>query len=182
MTRLSIIFSLLTLMILIGCVDQPKRLHVLFENGDGVEVGDLVLQNDKQVGVVSEVNLTDDYEVLTNLQFQDSMPPKGSTFKVKHLNILGDRAIEMSKGRSSFKLKPGETVLGEAISQPKSETRTISSLLEKIRMLLSQEENDSLMREIQGLKAKVDSLEHVRNNIDSTRQSLPDSFPQSSGT
>ena len=165
-----------------GCENESNNLVLIYNDGDGISVGDPVFINAKDVGEVEGVEISKDYEVIVKVNFRDSLPPQGSQFFIKETGFLGERAINVISSRSRFRANSGDTVSGSVNTNKTSATSTISNLLEKISLLLSHDENDSLLNEIVDLKAKVDSLEEVRNNIDSTRNSLIDSSLQSSGT
>lgn len=170
------------MILLFGCSENHNGLIVVFDDGNGISINDPITLNERHIGQVTNVEIDQEYKVLVSLSFHDTLPPQGSQIFITEIGFMGERAIEIKPSRSSFTMIPGDTIHGSIEQQNNSATHSISSLLEKISHLLSQDENDSLLNEITTLKAKVDSLESVRNNIDSTRNALNDSSLQSNET
>lgn len=176
------LLHILLALTLTSCKEEQKVIHIIYKDGNGIEANDHVQMNSKTIGEVLEVGLNANYSVLVSVHFQDSLPPAGSDYFIRETGFFGERMIEIIPSRSRFKTNPGDTVFGSFNPTKTDATRAISDLLETIRVLLSKEENDSLLNLISSLKLKVDSLESVRNNLDSTRNSQSDSSLQSSGT
>lgn len=158
-----------------GCEKPPSSVYIVYENGSGIKAGDPILSNGIQIGEVKKVSLNDHYKVIIEAVFNDTFPVVDAQFFIDSKNILGDKLIRCEAGSSSQELSIGDTIKGSVEPEADREVNSINQLLETLGQLLSEYENDSLINLIESLKQRVDSLEHIRDSIQSQKESSFDS-------
>jgi phospholipid/cholesterol/gamma-HCH transport system substrate-binding protein len=92
-----------------------KRYEIIaqFETVIGLDKDDPVIVSGLKIGAAAEMQLVGD-QVQVKLFIDDRYKfPRDSQAYLRNLTLLGDKAIEIVRGTSSEKLKPGDTIPGK---------------------------------------------------------------------
>jgi ABC-type transporter Mla subunit MlaD len=151
-----LLFHLLVLTL--SCSDSNTTIFLKVDNADGLKENALVNLNGLKVGRIKNISLDNDYKVIAEIVLEKGVTiPKDSEFKIFSEDIIGTKAVNLTPGKMTEKLKNNDTVYG--ITEPEysidSLTYGITNLIENI---IGTERSDSLTTEIKRLNNNLEKL------------------------
>lgn len=141
------------LLMLCSSCSSKNRLHVVLDDGFGVDVGDPVELNNLKIGTIEEIHFTKDYKVCLTIGIED-----------KTLRIPSDskfyffiNALEIEAGKSTRFLKEQDTAYAvvpnnNPIHQVLDE---VSDFIDHSKPVRNQ---DTIIRELHELNAEMQKL------------------------
>ena len=100
------------LLFLTSCQDEEKVVHILFDDSEGLSEGQQVLLNGVSVGTVLDVDIAEDYRVITSVELSNSQDfPKDSQFEIQSQDLF-TKVIFVTLGESETLINNGDTIQG----------------------------------------------------------------------
>ncbi|MBS1623282.1 MAG: MCE family protein [Bacteroidetes bacterium] len=154
--------SLLLLLVFSLGLSSCSTKQVIFlkpDNAENIQQGNEVLINGLKIGEVDNVRLTADLQPLIKISIQpDIRIPVDSRFILSNQDLFGTKSIDVAPGKSAKLISSGDTM--PLTYQP---VTAIDTALDKIGSAIQQvvgsSQNDSLIKEVKRLNAKVEALQ-----------------------
>lgn len=146
------------LLMLCSSCSSKNRLHVVLDDGFGVDVGDPVELNNLKIGTIEEIHFTKDYKVCLTIGIEDKTLRIPSDSKFYFLI----NALEIEAGKSTRFLKEKDTVYSvlptnNPIHQVLDE---VSDFIDHSKPVRNQ---DTIIRELNELNAEMQKLKEKMN-------------------
>ena len=141
------------LLILCGSCSSKNRLHVVLDDGFGVDAGDPVELNNLKIGTIEEIHFTKDYKVCLTIEIED-----------KTLRIPSDskfyfmiNALEIEAGKSTHFLTEKDTVF---VVPPTN--HPINKVLDEVSDFIDNSKpvrnQDTIIRQLNELNSEMQKL------------------------
>jgi ABC-type transporter Mla subunit MlaD len=99
-------------LLLTSCQGEEKVVHILFDDSEGLSDGQQVLLNGVSVGTLLDVDIAEDYQVITSVELSGSHDfPKDSQFEIQSQDLF-TKMIFVTLGESETLIKNGDTIQG----------------------------------------------------------------------
>ena len=146
------------LLMLCSSCSSKNRLHVVLDDGFGVDVGDPVELNNLKIGTIEEIHFTKDYKVCLTIGIEDKALRIPSDSKFYFLI----NALEIEAGKSTRFLKEQDTAYAvvpnnNPIHQVLDE---VSDFIDHSKPVRNQ---DTIIRELNELNAEMQKLKEKMN-------------------
>lgn len=151
--RMKLFLSFALLLTLCSSCSTKNRLHVVLDDGFGVDVGDPVELNNLKIGSIEEIHFTKDYKICLTIGIEDETIRIPSDSKFYFLI----NALEIEAGKSSRFLKEKDTVY--AVPQT---NYPINKVLDEVSEFIDHSKpvrnQDTIIRELNELNAEMQKL------------------------
>jgi ABC-type transporter Mla subunit MlaD len=140
MKHLSRILILPVLLGVAGCSNSYK-IHVFFDNVEGLKENSEVLANGMTIGEVDHMALDKKGVLVTLAIDSEHQIPNNSTLHFFERGLLADKQIEITTGTSNKVLKDGDTLKNIFIvpKQPTLSIHSLDTLVTKVAKIMAEE-------------------------------------------
>lgn len=144
---------------LTSCLFNKKTLYLKSDNKTELKIGDDVRINGCKIGTVDKVYLTNDFQSLVKINFDENTHiPIESRFTIKSTDLFGTKAINIIPGKSKRYIPYGDTVQFN-INVDSTLADSLSVKVEHfLNRIIRSESEDSLIKEVKKLNDKVEDL------------------------
>jgi phospholipid/cholesterol/gamma-HCH transport system substrate-binding protein len=129
----------LLLTLLASCLEDEKVVYILFDNSEGLSVGQNVMLNGVSVGKVKNVDLTKDNEVITTVELSPKVDfPKGTLFEIQSKDLF-TKIIHVTLVESNTMIQRGDTIQGIRTVNPTDQipcSREKPKILDNLKEML----------------------------------------------
>lgn len=146
------------LLMLCSSCSSKNRLHVVLDDGFGVDVGDPVELNNLKIGTIEEIHFTKDYKVCLTIGIEDKALRIPSDSKFYFLI----NALEIEAGKSTRFLKEQDTAYAVV-----PDNNPIHQVLDEVSDFIDHSKpvrnQDTIIRELNELNAEMQKLKEKMN-------------------
>ncbi len=155
------------------------HVYMVFKDITGLERGDAVTVAGLKVGRVVEMKL-DAGHVRVKAWLNGDIPfPKDSRAAIRSIGMIGEKYIDLQPGHSNERLREGDVIRGEYISDIADMGGPVSELIAQLNTLLAK--FNKAMDSAFGLKTQkhfAETLEHTRNISSQIQSALEENLAQ----
>ena len=146
--------------------ERGYNIHMVMENGGGLERGDRVQLAGVEVGVVRSVELQGIARVVVDLWVEhDVRLPSDSRAVLQSVGVFGDQFVSLQPGNASTTLSEGDTIssgtsagLSDLMGDLSGQARQV---LGKIDALLADPAIDDVHGTLEGLRGAISEIEGI---------------------
>ena len=152
-----------------GCDSEKDSYYVQFDKIEGISTGDAVWISDKRVGRIISTNISKSYAVILEVSIQDSLPPlsTNSVFQIMPREENRGLGLFLLLNDGDIAHTYSDTIEGLEFNENDNQLQTISNALNTLESVLDTTKSDSLISELEALRMRVDSVEAVKQALDS---------------
>lgn len=155
----------------LNVLSKHKHYHAKYENIGGLQIGSSVSLNGYKVGMVSDINLMSNENLLVTVSIdKDFDMPKNTVCKIVNKDLMGAKSIDLILGDATTLANEGDTLISKVEGSLQDEVNAqILPLKLKAEELIGS--IDSVMTIITAVLNK-DTRENLRNSLASLDQTF----------